>query len=311
MRGLMRNRLSYLVSIATRTLQNSERRESMQKFALLVATAGCTCQMALGIIWRHDVGPGPYEILAQSPQFSPVVRVNWMSGTIIGNGWWVLTAAHGLPFNPNAQVGVWLGDPSHPPSHYSTAIYFHPNWNPNSPNYNFDIALIRLNQQITSVTPAQIYRGRNESGQIGYWVGYGIGGDGVTGYDGHGYPFPQPKRAMKNRIANVSDYWIQTMFDPPESPSVLDLEGTGSPGDSGGPAFIQENGVWYLAGIISLGGGWGRYNSWMSSVRVSTHADWIDSTMRMPEPSSVLGVVVGCTMLLAVRRRWQARFNKS
>jgi hypothetical protein len=55
-------------------------------------------QSAWGIVRRDDVADSQYTALAAQPQFAAVGKVfagsSAGSGTVIANGWWVLTAAH-------------------------------------------------------------------------------------------------------------------------------------------------------------------------------------------------------------------------
>ncbi len=45
---------------------------------------------------------------------------------------------------------------------------------------------------------------------------------------------------------------LRFRFDEPDSARVVPLEAVSGPGDSGGPAFIIEDGVRYLAGVSSF-----------------------------------------------------------
>ena len=64
------------------------------------------------------------------------------------------------------------------------------------------------------------------------------------------------------------------------------MEGTAGPGDSGGPAFIELDGVPLVAGVSSLGepgdNGPGTYGAREHYVRVSSHTEWIDSMLADP-----------------------------
>ena len=62
----------------------------------------------------------------------------------------------------------------------------------------------------------------------------------------------------------------------------LDLEGVSGPGDSGGPAFIEKDGILYVAGVIStqtfkgIGEREGLYGILDYYTRVSSYLDWIE-----------------------------------
>jgi WD40 repeat protein len=251
---------------------------------------------AFGILWRHDVPEAEYIALAQQPQFSGVAKIRvWTTGVVIHDGWWVLTCAHGSLPMPGFPITVGSE------VYRAQQVYIHPLWDYDRPRYEYDLALVRLDRPVASdVYRAPIYTRRDEVGKVGWGVGYGVGGTGLTGYDERNYPFGT-KRAMQNVIASLSgSNFIVQVFDNPASGNALPYEGTGGPGDSGAPVFIEENGVWSVAGIIVLGGG-GRYGESLLSVRVSSHAPWIYSIVA-PEPSS-LAILVGIASGYALLRR--------
>jgi secreted trypsin-like serine protease len=67
-------------------------------------------------------------------------------------------------------------------------------------------------------------------------------------------------------------------MNDPSSALALDLEGVGGPGDSGGPAYIKTDEGLFVAGVSSYGE-W-LYGDFDHYARVSTHADWIEETMK-------------------------------
>jgi hypothetical protein len=152
-------------------------------------------------------------------------------------------------------------------------------------------------------------------------------GTGITGYISNTYG---TKRAMRNIIDLIifpngtispNGTILLSDFDSPgdannslgsgSSPTPLDLEGMVAPGDSGGPVFIEEGGIWYIAGVHSFladpgpptGNGQvdARYGDIMGSTRVSSYAGWINSVV--PEPASMTALAIGLIGLLARRRR--------
>jgi len=288
-----------------------------------VAAVVLLTQSAWGIVRRDDVADSQYINLANQPQFAAVGKVFGAgagSGTVIANGWWVLTAAHVVFGVPASSVSFQIGAATY----NAQNVYIYPGYS----GITHDIALIELNAPVAGVTPAQIYTGTNEIGKHGHSVGYGLTGTGTTGFINNTYG---TKRAMRNVIdliilpdgtINPNGTILLSDFDSPagtnnslgpwgSSPTPLDLEGMGAPGDSGGPVFILEGGVWYIAGVHSFIGDLGppagngqvdaRYGDILGSTRVSSYAGWINSVV--PEPASMTALAIGLIGLLARRRR--------
>jgi hypothetical protein len=280
-------------------------------------------QSAWGIVRRDDVDDSLYTNLANQPQFAAVGKVFGAgngSGTVIANGRWVLTAAHVVDGAPLSSISFQIGASTYT----ARRVFIHP-------SYTFptaDIALIELNAPVAGVTPAQIYTGTSEIGKHGHSVGYGWTGTGTGGFISNTYG---TKRAMRNVIdliilpngaTNPNGTILLSDFDSPggannslgssgSSATPLDLEGMLAPGDSGGPVFIEEGGIWYIAGVHSFiddlgppaGNGQddARYGDIMGSTRVSSYAGWINSVV--PEPASMTALALGLIGLLARRRR--------
>jgi hypothetical protein len=292
-----------------------------------VAAVVLLTQSAWGIVRRDDVDDSQYINLANQPQFAAVGKVftstSAGSGTVIANGWWVLTAAHVVAGAPLSSISFQIGASTYT----AQSVFIHPSYPGGGFFPTADIALIELNAPVAGVTPAQIYTGTNEIGKQGHSVGYGLTGTGITGYISNTYG---TKRAMRNVIDLIilpngtidpNGTILLSDFDSPggtnnslgsgSSPTPLDLEGMGAPGDSGGPVFILEGGVWYIAGVHSFIGDPGppagngqadaRYGDILGSTRVSSYAGWINSTV--PEPASMTALAIGLIGLLARRRR--------
>lgn len=284
------------------------------------------CASAWSIVWRHDRDSNLYVQLATQPQFAGVGFLTdgngFGSGTLIADGSWVLTAAHVVDGITNpSELRFVLSDNEF---YTAQAIFIHPDWTGNLGS-NGDIALVRLSQRVSSAPRARLFTGGSLVGRIGYSVGFGLNGDGNTGYN----EWLGGRFAMTNQIDLLgetmqdlpSDIFLSD-FDHPDGTTntlafagsdadPLELEGMGAPGDSGGGVFILVDGEWYLAGVHSFLADLGppignsnpdaRYGDVLGSVRVDYHINWINATV--PEPASMTALALGLLGLLKRRRK--------
>ncbi len=105
-------------------------------------------------------------------------------------------------------------------------------------------------------------------------VGFGEGGTGASGGNGDfGI-----KRIGTTPIDGVQPHLVTWNFDN-------EKESNTAPGDSGGPAYIQSGGVYYVAGVTSGGtrdnAGLGDFSF---DTRVDAYAAWIDSIVNNAPP---------------------------
>ena len=282
--------------------------------ALLGILASTTLQPAS--IWggtiRDDQPDSSYLALAASMEYAPVgTFVNsWGytgSATLIAPDW-VLTAAHMLVA---ANSGTFTINGT---SYTSTQLIGNPGWNESNPFGGYDFGLVHLSSPVEGITPAALYTGSSEFGQIGTFVGFGLTGTGLTGWR----TLDNQKRAFQNVIdgnfGNPS-LVLGCDFDNPHTtadngfgdPTPLTLEGCVAPGDSGGGVFITIGSQSYLEGVISFvaaidGNANSDYGDASGFGRVSAFMPWITSTI--PEPSaSTLLAGAGLGMLFWCRRR--------
>ena len=225
------------------------------------------------IIRRHDRPDSLY--LRAGRRYTTLAHINLPTpqgaadgeGTLIAPRW-VLTAAHvGTEVRPGHRITV--GGTDYPVD----SVIVHPEWN-DGPH---DLALLRLAIAVDGIRPARLYRGSAELGQVVVLVGYGDIGTGLTGPEAN----DGRVRGATNRIDEATDLWLKFAFDPPGHARATDLEGVSGPGDSGGPAFLDDSEAGTLVGVSSgqstrAAGGPGLYGVIEYYVRVSRYVEWIE-----------------------------------
>lgn len=235
---------------------------------LLALAAAAVAAIPLdAIIIRHDRDDARYRELGAG--FTAVGAIGRAGeGTLVGDRW-VLTAAH-VATNFRRSLGVTFASTTYAVSE----VIAHPDWRDGGPH---DIALVRLADPVPGIQPLTPFAGRDEAGRTVTFVGRGGTGDGRTG--------PQREdrivRAATNVVDEADDHWLLFTFDEP--PGGTDLEGISGPGDSGGPALLQVDGAWRVAGISVWGRhgrkGRGTYGAREGYTRVSRYVEWIARTM--------------------------------
>ncbi len=229
------------------------------------------------ILIRPDRKDEDYRALAERHPASCLIGLPDGEGTLIAPRW-ILTAAHiaeAVRTAPSRPRPEFLGV-----AYEIEEIFVHPKWTKRGPH---DIGLLKLKTPVSGVTPVPIYRGSDEVGRVATIVGHGYTGTLAAG--------PKPKsewdrskRAATNKIVIAREAFIGFLVDPPET--ATDLEGTGGPGDSGGPAFIEEDGRIFVAGVSSAtddsnsNGIVGDFGDREIFTRVSSFAEWIDETTK-------------------------------
>jgi Trypsin len=259
----------------------------------LLVTGGIAVAVKAGTI-RHDRTSTLYENLALDFPSVGYLKTDRMicSGTLIASQW-LLTAGHCLygentsnnySFIDNAKftIGGYIYE----------ARWFevYSQWieTEGSLNTGYDIGLVKLNLPVSNVNPATLYNGAEEIGELGFYVGFGNEGTGLTG----GIPNTTgTKRAGTNVIDRLhpnSNWILEADFDSPTGNNNLissgravptNLEYSITPGDSGGGMFIGQNNRFYLAGVNSFYTNNSKYGSRFGVTRVSPYINWINSVI--------------------------------
>lgn len=278
----------------------------IDRFGFLLSAAHLFITLLTVGAIRDDVPDAHYLALAEEPQFDSVGLIlkddEPNASAVLVETQWALTAGHEVYDQEPASFSVRFGNSTYPveeilsyPDYEHTGVLGH----------NGDLALLRLGGAVDGVEPAILYRGDQEQGRVGTTVGYGRSGSGASIITS-----PTPvgtKRAGQNMIdgigaivdgRDIPDDLLISDFDHPRDSTLnrigdaepLDLEYCPVGGDSGGGVFIEEDGSWYLAGIVSAftpqindDMSLGLAGSLIYWSRVSMYADWIDSVI---EPES-------------------------
>jgi len=245
----------------------------------------------------------------------------------------VLTAAHVFDTDDNgtsnvtpSQVSFYVNNGPTPTIVDAVAIDLHPQFTGfNNPTVNDDLAIVTLAEAVPAGVPYYpLWSQPVSAGTQTQQVGYGRGGDGVSGYT------VSASLTVKRVGANVFDLfegdddpppgngiaevWYAD-FDGPTSATNLfggltlgnNVETTLAPGDSGGPSFIDVGGQLYIVGVDTFafsttsGPSIPLFGSGCGGMLVEPYLGWIDGII--PEPATAMLLAAGLVGLVLRRKR--------
>ncbi len=253
---------------------------------LLPVLVGCAqSQHATQSSASKNVVESEHDPVAFGKKFKTVCRVGEKGGDgVLIERQWVLTAAHvavGIYRREKGRISVYFGS-----TKYSVKYAFvHPEFKPMGQH---DIALLFLESEVKDCEPNKIYRDSDELGLEIVIAGHGDKRDDKNRWIRDG-----KLRAFTNKIDSTTDLRVVFDYDGPEGDPTA-REGAGGPGDSGGPAFIEKDGSYLVAGISSMGRpgakGPATFGAIEYFVRVSKFQEWIDQTMKKTDPKLALNL---------------------
>lgn len=249
---------------------------------------------ASAIVIRGDVDDSRYRVAASA--FPALVDLPGEGHGVLIAPHWVITAAHAITWQPEIKQLTINGI-----SRDVERLVIHPGYKKPPQELldqalatwdwtlfrvllasSDDIALLKLSDPVTDVSPVTVNYGSNHFDQIIEIMGKGATGNGVTGYEFSSSHRTELRRAH-NKVTSSHGRWLCYMFDKPSE--ALPLEGGSGSGDSGGPILIQAKNDRQLIGLTSWGDPQsairtpGRYGQFSCNVRLSYYKGWIESVI--------------------------------
>jgi hypothetical protein len=233
---------------------------------------------------------------------------------------WVLTAGHNVDFNDDGQPDAGLSVNFHLPGFGSYSVgsfYTHPSFTGfSNPTIYHDLSLLYFIDPLPNLFFPALGLSLNVNDTIT------LAGFGRSGYGSYGYT--TTASLTDRRIGyNVIDSFqsqaggdgllFRYDFDAPATTGQPggslgnDLETLIGPGDSGGPALIDWDGSYALAGINTFTEGYGgKFGDTGGGIVLDPYWDWISGVTGLamiPEPGTALLFFAGLAALFSIRRK--------
>lgn len=246
------------------------------------------------IVIRADVEDARYKISAS--EFPALADMPGEGHGVLVAPQWIVTAAHAVTWQTELKQVTVNGEArdveklvihlgyKKPPQELLDQALATWDWTlfRASLSESDDIALIKLAEAISDVSPIPINKDEHEFNEVIEIIGRGATGKGDSGYQ-FSNPHRTELRRAQNKVTSAYGRWLCYLLDEP--PDALPLEGGSGSGDSGGPVLIRSGKGWSLAGLTS----WvdpqsvvrtpGRYGQISCNVRMSHYAKWIESVI--------------------------------
>lgn len=230
----------------------------MRSIPIAIALAAAASALpAPAIVIRADRDDAEYLEMASKYTSSAAIAIPGGGEGVLIAPRWVLTSAQVGSALRAMKAMPALSFDGRPYDIEDVLVY--PLWRAGTPSS--DIALVYLTKAVRGVKPTPLYKASDEGGQAVVIVGHGAA-DGKA-------------RAGINTVDRVSPKVLTLLVKKPDEAS--DLQGSLSPGDRGGPAYIQEKDDLFVAGI-AIGPDPSDGTSQLYT-RVSAFVPWIEKAL--------------------------------
>jgi len=249
------------------------------------------------------------------------------SGALIGSRY-VLTAAHVVGGASPDKVSFVLNTEAGSQAYAAESITVFQGFTGTTPGadgiWHDDLALIRLAVPVAASVPVYGLYGGPLASRIVTLVGYGGGGDGVNGVTSGANA--AVKRVGQNKVdglladddgGSTQEVFLfdfdgadatSNVYGPDAAANLTlgqTLEAQFAGGDSGSPVFVNDNGVWKIAGIAAFNGSTTAlpgsnvlFGAIGGGTVVASYIPWVETAMApVPEPHAWLMLLAGLGMI--------------